>query len=100
MPSSQDAFDACERLEPIAYACGYTIAVYGSAFWKGQGNDIDVLAVPWRKDAGGLKNALAKYGYLIIPGRYGHGLHNALPVTTRDPFSGHLIDLQIVGGER
>ncbi len=98
MPSRQDAFDVCERLEPIAYACGYTIAVYGSAFWKGNGNDIDIIAVPWRQDASGLRGALSRHGYLVIPGRYGKGLHGAKPVTLRDPITDYMLDLQIIGG--
>lgn len=97
MPTFTDAMNVIERIEPIVYAAGYTLALYGSTLMKGQGNDIDLVAVPWRDaDYNFLCQTLARQGYRSYPRSGGGGMYRCKVVTLKDPVTDHMIDLQVV----
>lgn len=98
MPLLREALEVMERLEPITYAAGYTLALYGSTLWKGHGSDIDLVAVPWRGDAlaGFLGLSLSRHGYKRCYRAGGGGLGKCQAITLEDPITGYYIDLQVV----
>lgn len=44
----EEAVGALRALSPVAERAGYMLAMYGSVATKGEGADLDLLAVPWR----------------------------------------------------
>lgn len=47
----REAWGLITKLQPVALARGYTLALFGSTLLKGIGRDCDLVAFPFRPDA-------------------------------------------------
>lgn len=91
------ARQAWGMLDPIAHRAGYTLAIYGSVL-RGRGNDLDLLAVPWRPDTDpvDLRDRLVEHLALnptALEGRY-EGLMGTQCFVLQLK-NGRVIDLQV-----
>jgi hypothetical protein len=82
---------------PAAFRISYLIALYGSVLTQGEGNDIDVFAVPFDTPAKPERflQMMEDLGFVPLDEPY-TGLTGTLARQYRDPSTGYVIDLEIL----